>query len=157
MAHNQMAPSRTAGPAHARLFIRAPASATMVHHRPADETGRHRFRATEEEGSFMNYHELEKHTVAKLREMAKAYSDVEGTSGMHKDQLLDLLCERMGIEKPHKVAVGIDKAKIKAEIRVLKKVRDEAITKRDREKMTETRKKIHKLRHALHKATRIAG
>lgn len=105
----------------------------------------------------MNYHDLHKTTVAKLREMAKAYPEVEGTSGMHKEQLVDLLCEKMGIEKPHKVAVGIDKTKVKQEIRTLKKVRDEALTNHDRAKLHEARKKIHKLRHTLHKATRIAG
>lgn len=105
----------------------------------------------------MNYHELQKTTVAKLREMAKAYPDVEGTSGMHKEALIDLLCQRMGIEKPHKVAVGIDKTAIKQQIRALKKVRDEAITARDRARLHDARKKIHKLRHALHHATRIAS
>jgi len=105
----------------------------------------------------MNYHDLHKTTIAKLREMAKAYPDVEGTMGMHKEQLIDLLCERMGIEKPHRVTVGIDKSSIKKEIRALKKVRAEAVTARDRARLLETRKKIHKLRHALHRATRIAG
>jgi CHAD domain-containing protein len=105
----------------------------------------------------MNYHDLHKTTVAKLREMAKAYPEVEGTSGMHKDELVNLLCDKLGIEKPHKVAVGIDKAKVKLEIRVLKKTREEALAQHDRAKLHEARKKLHKLRHTLHKATRIAG
>lgn len=105
----------------------------------------------------MNYHELHKTTVARLREMAKAYPDVEGTSGMHKEALIDLLCQRMGIEKPHKVAVGIDKTSIKQEIRVLKKKRDEAIAAHDRDALHEVRRKMHRLRHELHHATHIAG
>ena len=105
----------------------------------------------------MNYHDLHKTTIAKLREMAKAYPDVEGTSGMHKDQLIDLLCQRMGIEKPHKVTIGIDKTANKKEIRALKKARDEAIAARDRARLHDARRKIHKLRHALHRAKRIAS
>jgi hypothetical protein len=103
----------------------------------------------------MDYHELEKNTVSKLREMTKEYPDLKGVSGMKKQVLVDTLAELMGIEKPHKVVTGIDKSAIKAEIRALKKVRDEALEAKDRKKLHDTRRELHKLRRSLRKATRI--
>jgi hypothetical protein len=105
----------------------------------------------------MDYHELQKTTVGKLREMAKEYPDLEGVTGMSKEQLVDTLAEHMGIEKPHKVVVGIDKSAIKAEIRTLKKVRQEALDGKDRKKLHETRHELHKLRHKLRKAIKITS
>ncbi len=105
----------------------------------------------------MDYHDLHKLTVVKLREMAKEYDDLEGVTGMTKDTLCDVLADKMGIEKPHKVVVGIDKASIKREIRALKKVREEALAARDRQKLHDTRRQLHRLRHKLHKASKLAG
>jgi len=103
----------------------------------------------------MNYHELQKATVVKLREMAKAYPELEGVSGMHKDQLVDALAHKLGIEIPHRVATGIDKTTIKKEIRALKKVRDEAVAAKDHPKAHDTRRKIHHLQHKLRRAVRV--
>ena len=103
----------------------------------------------------MDYHELEKTTAAKLREMAQEYEDVVGASGMPKEQLVDLLADKLGIEKPHKVVVGIDKAKIKAEIRRLKKLRDKAIADKDRMELKSVRRMLHRQRHKLHKAIAV--
>ncbi|MBD3235980.1 MAG: hypothetical protein GF330_04705 [Candidatus Eisenbacteria bacterium] len=103
----------------------------------------------------MDYQELQKQTVVKLREMAKEYPDVEGASGMKKEQLVDMLCDKMGIEKPHAVAVGVDKAEIKKKIAELKKVRDEALQKKDRQTLIATRRKLHQLRRKLRKAVKV--
>ncbi len=103
----------------------------------------------------MQYHELEKLTVAKLRELAHEFPDITGASGLHKEQLIDLLCQKMGIEKPHRVAVGVDKAAIKTQIRALKKERDEVIARKDRVKLAEIRRRMHLLRRDLHKAAKI--
>jgi hypothetical protein len=105
----------------------------------------------------MDYHELHKLTVAKLREMAQQYEDVKGTSGMHKDELVDLLCQRLGIQKPHVVVAGIDKAKIKSEIRKYRKLRDEGLAAHDRQKLDTARHKIHRLRRQLRKHLRITA
>lgn len=105
----------------------------------------------------MNYHELQKTKVTRLREMAKEYPDVKGTTGMSKHQLIDLLCDKLGVERPHRVASGIDKAKVKQEIRALKKVREQALGARDRKQLHEARHKLHRLRHKLHKATKITA
>jgi cell division protein FtsX len=103
----------------------------------------------------MEYHELEKLTVAKLREKAHEFPDVTGASGLHKDQLLDLLCEKLGIHKPHKVAVVPQKTVIKAQIHALKKERDAAIEAKDAKKLHDVRHKLHRMRRELHQATRI--
>ncbi len=92
----------------------------------------------------MDYHELSKLTVVKLREMAGEYEDIKNATGMHKEELVDVLCEHMGIEKPHReVKRGIGRRKLKAEIRELKKVRDEAIANKDAEALRRVRVKLH--------------
>jgi hypothetical protein len=105
----------------------------------------------------MDYHELEKTTVGKLREMAKEHPDLKGVTAMPKRELVDLLADKLGIEKPHKVVVGLDKFAIKQEIRALKKLRDEALGQHDRAKVHHVRRKIHQLRHKLRRAVRVAS
>lgn len=103
----------------------------------------------------MDYHELEKTTVVQLREMLKEYPDVKGASGMLKEQLVSALADRMGIEEPHKVIVGIDKLQIKDQIRALKQERGQAREAKDRAKLKIVRRKIHRLRRRLRKATKV--
>jgi RAB protein geranylgeranyltransferase component A len=43
----------------------------------------------------MNYQDLEKMTVVKLREEASKLEDVKGVSGMKKEELIHLLCEKL--------------------------------------------------------------
>ena len=105
----------------------------------------------------MDYHELEKTTVPKLREMAKEYDDLEGVTAMSKEKLVNTLADKMGIEKPHKVVVGIDKGAIKTQIRELKKVRQQALDDKDKAKLHDARKQLHRLRHQLHKAIKITS
>jgi DUF438 domain-containing protein len=134
--------STTAHPLHS-------ISAPTVAMRPA---------APERKGAIrMDYHELEKTTVGNLREMAKEYPDVEGTSGMNKEQLIELLAQKLGIEKPHKVVVGIDKSEIKTTIKALKKVRDEALAEKDHKKLKTTRRELHRLRRKLRRAIKITA
>lgn len=104
----------------------------------------------------MDFHELSKLTVVKLREMAHE-QEVKDASGMHKEELIDLLCKRLGIEKPHVEVVGIDKSTIKAEIRKLKKVRDEAYRVKDPAGLRATRHKIHLLRRQLRRSLKLTG
>ena len=70
----------------------------------------------------MDYHDLQKTRVNDLREMMKEkMPDVQGVIGLKKDQLVEMLAEHLGIEKPHKhVEKGLGKRKIKAHIRELK-------------------------------------
>jgi len=79
----------------------------------------------------MDFHELEHKTVNDLREMAKGYDDIEAVSGLKKDQLLEILCEKLGIDRHAHVPEGIGRKKLKAEIRALRKKRDEALAQQD--------------------------
>lgn len=103
----------------------------------------------------MEFHELEKKTVVELREMAAQFPDLTGVSGMKKAALVDVLADRLGIAKPHREAAGLDRDKIKADIRALKKQRDEAITKKDRAALRKARRRLHQLRRRLRKSVHI--
>ena len=102
------------------------------------------------------YDELHKMTVVQLREIAADVEDevLQGYKSMHKQPLLLALCKALGIEAhEHHDVVGINKAKIKAEIRALKVERDAALEARDRKKHKETLRRIHRLKRSIHKAT----
>ncbi len=105
----------------------------------------------------MDYHELTKLTVGKLREMAEEHDDLEGVTGMAKEQLIAELCKRRGIEMPHKVVVTGDKSAIKAQIKDLKKLRDQALEARDRGAQHRAQRGLHKLRRRLRRATKISA
>ncbi len=106
----------------------------------------------------MDYHELHKTTVGRLREMAKEqFPDLQGVAAIKKDQLVQMLADKLGIERPHKVARATDKSEIKTKIRALKKVRDQAIAAKDREKMRQTRLELHELRRQLRRAVRLVA
>lgn len=79
----------------------------------------------------MDLHELEHKTVKDLRDMAKEYDDIEGTSGMKKDDLLEVLCTKLGIDRHAKVPEGIGRRKLRQEIRELRQKRDAALEARD--------------------------
>jgi hypothetical protein len=99
------------------------------------------------------YEQLHKMTVAQLREIAAGIEDerLQGHSQLNKEQLLPILCEVLGIDTHvHHVAVGIDKAPIKQEIRALKTRRDALIT----EKTPEARKELRDVRRRLRRQRR---
>ncbi len=73
---------------------------------------------------------------------------------MHKEDLLPALCEALGIEAhAHHEVVGLDKAAIKAEIRELKVKRDEAFAAGDKTGVQRARRRIHRLKGTLRRAT----
>ncbi len=101
-----------------------------------------------------NYDQLSKMTVAQLREIAQGvdHDAVKGSSTMHKEKLLPALCHALGIEaKHHHEVVGIDKKKIKSEIRQLKIKRVEAIKNKNKIELKNVRDNIHKLKRLLRK------
>ncbi|MFH1145313.1 MAG: hypothetical protein V1774_12325 [Candidatus Eisenbacteria bacterium] len=102
----------------------------------------------------MEYHELEKIKVTLLREMAHEQGIADAT-GRSKEVLVDLLAEKLGIEKPHLVIEGLDKKKVKRKISALKKERDEAIASKDHGRLKAVRRKAHHLRHQLRKAAHV--
>jgi hypothetical protein len=101
------------------------------------------------------YEQLSKFTVAQLREIAQGvqHDAVKGFSTMHKDKLLPVLCYALGIDaRAHHQVVGVNKSKIKSEIRELKVKRAAAIANRDKAELKAIRDRIHRLKHILRRA-----
>lgn len=102
------------------------------------------------------YEQLHEMNVAQLREIAQGinHEAVKGSSTMHKEKLLPALCTALGIEAHvHHHVVGIDKSKIKSEIKALKAQRAQALEKKDYAALETIRKKIHTLKRTIRKAT----
>ena len=103
------------------------------------------------------WEELHKMPVKRLREIAAELGDqdeLHGYSTMHKEHLVPALCHVLGIEDhAHHEVVGVDKAAIKAQIRELKGKREEALAAGDSVQLKRVRRKIHRLKRRLHKAT----
>ena len=102
------------------------------------------------------YEQLHKMTVNQLRDIGHSlnHPELHGIATMHKDKLLPQLCNVLGIEAhAHHEVVGIDKTKVKQEIRALKKERESALQNKDHVSLKEVREKIHKLKRVLRKYT----
>ncbi len=101
------------------------------------------------------FEELKEKTVAQLREIARGldHEAVKGYTQMHKDRLLKAICTALGIDMHvHHEVKGVNKSKIKAQIRELKKERDKAIEAHDPKKLKAVRLEIKKLKKTLRKA-----
>lgn len=103
------------------------------------------------------WEELRKTPVKKLREIAEElgeHDELHGYSTMHKESLVPALCHVLGIEDhAHHEIVGVDKTVIKARIRELKAQRDEALAAGDPVRLKRIRRKIHRMKRELRKAT----
>jgi hypothetical protein len=101
------------------------------------------------------FEQLKHKTVAELREIAKGneHEALQGYTQLNKDHLLVALSKALGIQHEHHDVVGVDKAAIKAQIREVKKKRDEALTAHDRAQLKIARRTIHRLKRRIHKAT----
>lgn len=98
------------------------------------------------------YEDLKSKTVAELREIAGGidHSAVTGATQMRKDEVIDAICEALGIEQvKHKEVVGIDKKAIKNQIQELKKKRQAALEARDGSELKKARRKIHRLKRTM--------
>ena len=103
-----------------------------------------------------DYHELKEMNLTQLRELAKGseHEAVQGYSQMNKDHLLPAMCKALGIEThEHHDVVGIDKRKIKAQIRELKAERADALQAHDHEGLKVIRRKIHRCKRQIRAAT----
>lgn len=104
----------------------------------------------------LTYEELHKKTIAQLREIATGIEDerLQGHSQLHKEQLLPILCQVLGVEAHvHHEIVGVDKSKVKAEIRALKTARAAALEAGDHDELKRVRRRIHRLKGRLRRAT----
>jgi hypothetical protein len=102
------------------------------------------------------YEELKGKTVAQLRDIAKEveHEAVKGYTQMNKDHLLVALCKAFGLDMHvHHHAVGAEKSKAKAQIRALKKRRDEILATSERAALPGVLREIHRLKRALRRAT----
>jgi hypothetical protein len=104
------------------------------------------------------YEELHKKTVAELREMAKGleHEAVAGHTQMNKEHLLPAICTALGIDihkHPHHEARGIDKRKIKEELRALRADRQKAIEAADHGQLKAIRRRYHRLNRRIRAAT----
>jgi hypothetical protein len=99
-------------------------------------------------------HRLEKLTITKLREEAKAnHPELTGVSGMKKDDLIHEICRIKGIdceERKKKIKTGA-KAKIKKELKKLRVKKEEFQSKEFRKQRNILRKKIKKTKRMIRK------
>jgi hypothetical protein len=102
----------------------------------------------------MDWKDLEKMTVLKLREEALKYPQIEGVHGKHKEQLMDEIAKLLGIEKPHSHfadTVVHTKADLKHKIQELKIEREKLLVAHDHTKLHEVRREMHELKHTIRK------
>ena len=101
------------------------------------------------------YEELHKKTVDELREIAKGLGDdaVKGYTQMNKEHLLPALCKALGIEAhAHHEVKGLDKGKVKAQLRTLRAKRGEALAAHDRALLKQIRRQRHRLNRKIRSA-----
>ena len=102
----------------------------------------------------MDWKDLEKMTVLKLREEALKYPQIEGVHGKHKEQLMDEIAKVLGIEKPHSHftdSVAHTKADLKNKIQELKLEREKLLVAQDHKKLHDVRREMHELKHTIRK------
>ena len=106
----------------------------------------------------MDYNELQQMTVIKLREEVKKFPDVKGVTGMKKDELIQLLVDKLGIEVTEKQAKKTKKTKtqkvlskddLKKMIQVLKEKRQVAASQKNKKDATILRRRIHRLKRRV--------
>lgn len=97
----------------------------------------------------MELKDLEKMTVTELRDLAHKYEDVKGAIGMKKEELIDLLCGKLGIEKKHALPKGIGRRALKEHLRALGKRRDQALEAHDHKALKRVRILMRRTRHRL--------
>jgi hypothetical protein len=91
-----------------------------------------------------------------LREELAKHPDVTGVSAIKKERLVELLCQKLGIDTHVHAQAAVDKTGIKKQIRALKQQRAAALEAHDLAKLAEIRHKIHKQRHLLRRAVKEA-
>ena len=103
-------------------------------------------------------------TVKELREVALEIGGIEGVTGMKKEQLLETIREKKGLEdeaptkKKKKKAVKVvgSIAELKEKIAALKKEKGEAQKAKDKTKIKVLRRRISRLKKKTRKAALAA-
>ena len=102
------------------------------------------------------YEELKHKTLAQLRDIAAntEHEAVQGYTQLNKEHLLTALCNAYNVDMhAHHAVIGINKSNIKTKIKDLKKKRAEAVEAHDGKQLKSVRRRIHRLKRAIHKAT----
>ena len=102
----------------------------------------------------MEWKDLEKMTVPKLREEALKYPQIEGVHGKNKSQLMNELSRTLGIQKPHvqfSETTVHTKSDLKHRIQELKAERDRFVATHDHGSLHAVRREMHSLKHAIRK------
>ncbi|PYU87887.1 MAG: hypothetical protein DMG08_27075 [Acidobacteria bacterium] len=103
--------------------------------------------------SIMDWKELEKMTIVKIREEALKH-EIKSVHGKSKAQLMDELASVLVIEKPHvhfAEKVVHSKGELKHKIRELKGERHKAIAAHDHKALHDIRRQIHKMKRQIKK------
>jgi len=102
----------------------------------------------------MDWKDLEKMTVLKLREEALKSPQIQGVHGKNKEQLMDEIATALGIEKPHRQFTETTvhtKSDLKAKIHGLQAERDKVLQTHDHKKLHDVRREIHEIKHQIRK------
>src|SRR5512135_963934 len=102
----------------------------------------------------MDWKEMDKMTVVKLREEALKHPEIKGVHGKSKAQLMDELATILKIEKPHmhlKEDVVHTKEDLKKKIHELQGKRGTLIQASDHKGLHTLRREVHKLKRQIRK------
>ena len=101
------------------------------------------------------YKELKHSTVVQLREIASGidHEAVKGYTQLNKEHLLEAICKALNIDMhEHYEVVGVNKTKIKSQIKALKKDRDKFLEAHDHAELKRVRRDIKKLKNKLRRS-----
>jgi hypothetical protein len=102
----------------------------------------------------MEWKDLEKMTIVKLREEALKYPQIERVHGKGKQQLMDELAEILNIERPRihfSEIVVHTKSELKHRLHEVKAERDKVLAVHDHTRLHDVRREMHALKHAIRK------
>ena len=102
----------------------------------------------------MEWKDLEKMTVLKLREEALKFPQIESVHGKNKEQLMHEIATQLGIEKPHAHwtdQVVHTKSELKHKIHELKAERNKLVAAHDHARLRDVRRAMHELKHTIRK------
>ena len=102
----------------------------------------------------MEWKDLEKMTVVKLRDEALKFPQIEGVHGKNKERLMDEIADVLGIDRPHvhfTENVVHTKSDLKHQIHDLKSKREELVAAHDYKTLHDVRRQIHELKHTIRK------
>ena len=102
----------------------------------------------------MEWKDLEKMTLPKLREEALKYPQIESVHGKGKAQLMSELANILGIQKPHvhfSEKIVHTKTDLKNRIHELKAERDQLIAEHDHSRLHAVRREMHTLKKIIRK------